>query len=725
MLNVDSLFAFALRNGVFWCIVLGMLLVAQPARAQEHALLAALEEYVQDHPHNIDKRLEYAGQLVEHGNNRAAIEQLERVHEARPRDLDVLERLAQLYGWSGQVEKQIATYERVLRITPNALDLRRSLATLYFENNRPQEGIRQLELVLEARPHDLSLRRALARRYFWNEQPQQGIQQLERILAARPDSLALRRELARHYFWNNRSQEGIRQLERILEARPDSLALRRELADRYFWDKQPQEGIRQLERILEARPDDLDARRELAKRHFWSDRRQEGIRQLELILEQRPDSLGLRRKLAQHYTSGKAYEEAADQYRAILRRAPGDLAAAEHLGQVLMAAEQHTAAAMVYRQVVEADASNTEARLILAKALAWSDQPDQALGHLKVVLRQAPDSAEALLLAGELQRWKPVAWFAGKQNLERLLTLDPDNERARQLLRGLRRDYGPTLQAQFGRVTDSNGLTREEIPLAFAGWASGAWKLAAFTGYSRLADARAGREQPISSYDLAGAVTRGFPSGTTVHARLGASVFASGWTPMTGRLELRQNVFRAASVTLSAARDNVPGSAKALQERILQHRLRGAWYARPLRRLEVWGQGTYVRYSDQNEGSLASVSARLYAFLEKPMLALLSTYSYQDTKRIHPHSRPYWTPHELSTFSSRLEFEHPLSSWLTVGGSYGVARQEEVSQNFGIELKIAPGDFHAFEAAFEQTGSDVYASSMFTVRYAYRIGSSR
>jgi hypothetical protein len=376
---------------------------------------------------------------------------------------------------------------------------------------------------------------------------------------------------------------------------------------------------------------------------------------------------------------------------------------------------------VVLERWVAVDSADSSARLRLAQALAWSDQPDRALDQLDVILARTPDEPEALLLAGELRRWKAEAWYRGKEHLDRLLAQEPGHPRARGLLQELRAEHGPMVAPSVRRSSDSNGITTTRLSLESAAWISGDWRLGLHGERSALTDRREPDATDRSIHGLSTEIVRSFPGGGTLRGRMGFSASPDSWTPVTGRLEYRGQVSQTVSASVSAALRPVLGSTLSIDRRILERRLAAEGNVRPTERLELWGTAAYSSFTDENRGVMGGVGGKVSARLAAPSVALFGSYTYEDTDIVHPDSRPYWTPRDLSTLDAGIELAGSPVSWAGLGLRLGLSGQDRVSYTYDLGIRLTPGGYHRADIGFGRWGSDVYSSTHLSVGYSYRL----
>lgn len=271
------------------------------------------------------------------------------------------------------------------------------------------------------------------------------------------------------------------------------------------------------------------------------------------------------------------------------------------------------------------------------------------------------------------------------------------------------------------RSSDSNQLTTTRLSLEIAAWMAGDWRWGFHWDRSTLTDRREPSGAHRSLHGLSTEFVRSFSRGGTLHGRLGFSVSPDSWTPITGQLEYRGRVSQTVSASVSTALRPVLGSALSIDRRILERRLAAEGNVRPTERLEIWGTGSYSSFTDGNRGVMGAVGGQVNARLAAPSVALFGSYTYEDSEIVHSDSRPYWTPRDLSTLDAGIELADSPVSWAELDLRLGLSRQDRTSFTYDVGIGLRPGDYHRVDIGFGRWGSDVYASTRFSLRYSYRL----
>jgi tetratricopeptide (TPR) repeat protein len=158
-------------------------------------------------------------------------------------------------------------------------------------------------------------------------------------------------------------------------------------------------------------------------------------------------SFRLAYNLALAHERSEDFLTAGERWREALRRRPRsddhpDALTDDQVARLWQrAAEAYTKAGefdeavQVYRNAVKWNPERLEARLALSEALLLNGQTEAAENELNRVLDRDPDNIPALLRMGEVVHasW-PWWWGSPVPYWERVLTLDPDNAAARQML---------------------------------------------------------------------------------------------------------------------------------------------------------------------------------------------------------------------------------------------------------------------------------------------------
>ena len=99
-------------------------------------------------------------------NRERVNEVYEKALRADPKNLDMVERVAQFFRSSGSTDRALQIYEKLVRRSPDRLSARKDLAELYWQADMQQKAIAGLEALVQINPEAIELRRTLSEMYL-------------------------------------------------------------------------------------------------------------------------------------------------------------------------------------------------------------------------------------------------------------------------------------------------------------------------------------------------------------------------------------------------------------------------------------------------------------------------------------------------------------------------------------------------------------------------------
>ena len=587
-----------------------------------------------------------------------------------------------------------------------------------IEDNKQMEAIRKYEQIVKVYPAHLKSWKRLAQLYSWNNMGEKAISCYKKIIELDPVDTEAKKTLAQYYIWNNRQLEAIELLEKVVMFEPDNIELRRQLAQLYSWNNMPDKAIKEYEAIVRSDSTDTTIIKLLANNYFWTNRPLKGIKMLERVVALEPDSLNFRKQLAQQYIWNEMPQQAIVQYEEILKRDPEDGEILEKLAQQYIWNNRSKEAAKLYEKLVGKKPDNLNFNMQLARAYQWSNQGEKAEKPLQEVLKQQPYNKEALLSLAELQRWSG-RWDMAKDNLEKLLQIDPKNQKARQLLAGIREEYGTVLYGRYYRISDSNQIIREEIPIVAKVDYNHHWQYQFAVKEYRVKDERLDSLQ--IGYHVQARLKYNFSPRTSTFVKLGLTNYSSGWTPFSFKIQLNQSFFNRIYTNFQFYQTETREGVRALTDRIVIHGVMGELFWQINRRLSC--SGTYQRhfYSDNNDKLTTSTGINYSQKIKASKLILYGYYVYEDFRNIYPSSFPYWTPEQLSTISLGVNLTHNFNNWLYLGWGYALTNQQGIySNNFSGEAMISLTKYDRISFQYLKNGSKIYHAESYNIFFQHR-----
>ncbi|MBC8185904.1 tetratricopeptide repeat protein [candidate division KSB1 bacterium] len=585
---------------------------------------------------------------------------------------------------NGNQFQAIAEYEKIVEEYPDHVSSWKRLAQLYNRNDKPEKSVTCYEKIVEANPLDSQAMKILAQNYIRNDRQKDAINLLEKVVVLEPDSLRIHKKLARLYSGNNMPKKLINQYEKIVQLDSTDTQTMKKLAANYSWDKKPLLAIKILEAFINNHPDSLHIRRELAEQYEWNDMSKNAIIQYEEIIKRDFNDIKLMKKLAQQYMWNNRSADAVPLLRKILFSEP----------------------------------ENIDCKIQLANAYVCSNQAERAERPLLEILQKQPYNKEVMLSLAERQQ-ESGKWDLAKQKLKKLLRLDPNNEKARELLTGIRRQYGTFPEARYYRISDSNKLTREQLPLTAACFFNRQWEYVFSAAHYRVLDGRL--DSTLAGYGAKVAAKYNYSPNTSSVVEFAVANYSTNWTPLSFQIQFNQRFFDKIYTNVRYFRTETREGVRALTGKILLDGYRGELYCQVTKRWSLSGDYTFQTYSDKNRKIIANARSNFLIKLNNPKLYIFGCHSFIDFKNIYSGSLPYWTPEALSTSSLGLNFDLNFSSWLNLGGGYSLANQRTInSHNFNGQMGININRYGKFFFQYVKNGSKIYNTENYLAYFQYR-----
>jgi len=601
---------------------------------------------------------------------------------------------------------------------PGDIEKRIEKAEALIENGQQLQAISEYEKIVDLYPGHVSSLKRLAQLYSWNEKPEKSITCYEKIVEADPLDSQIMKTLAQNYIWNNRQKEAIDLLERVIVLEPDSLKIHKKLAQLYSWNNMPEKLISQYEKIIQLDSTDTQTMKKLAANYSWNKKPLQGIRILEKLITIHPDSILFRKELAQHYEWNNMPKNAISQYEEIIKRDSTDFKLMKKLAQQYLWNNRPADAAELYQQLLESEPDNLHFKMQLANAYLWSNQGKKAEQPLSQILVKQPYNKDALLSLAELQRWAGK-WDLAKEKLEKLLLFDPKNEKAKELLNGIRQQYGNLSEARYYRISDSNKLTREQLPLAINYFFNHHWEYVFSAAHYRVEDGRL--DSKLIGYGARLKAKYNYSTNTSSILELAITNYSSNWSPFSFNLQFNKNFFDKLFTNIRYFSSETKEGVKALKEKIVINGFAGEFYLQATKRWSLSGIYSKNSYSDNNIKVSATAGSNFIIFLNNPKVFIYGYYSYEDFKNIYSSSLPYWTPDKLSTASLGLKVDQNFGRWLSLGAGYALTNQQAVySNNYSGQVGINFSKFGKFFFQYVKNGSSVYNAESFLAYLQYR-----
>ena len=438
-----------------------------------------------------DKR-EFLGALsaLRAGKVAEALEAAKKMHERRPRDVEVLKLLALGHMLSGKGDLAKGELEEALKIKPNEPSAARNLALLEAQAGNLERARALLVSVTGAHPQDEQAALLLAQVEARRAGREAGVEALKAALGRIPSSVAVRAALAQAYLGAGQPASALTVTRELSEAqlagRPDLLLVH---AKSQLATGDVAAAQRSLQKLTEVAPRSAEARflygESLARGGEAAKAEAELKRAIELDRSYLPARVGEVNLLVHRGQVGKAREALAGLRQEFGERPEflevegwiafrsGDYATATErftavaagksdseltlgLARSLWAQREHEKALEVLRARLQVQAADLPVLMQLAASYVALDRRPEGVATFRKVLESYPDYVPAL---------NDLAWALQGQDLKQALALA---ERAHQLQsdNAAVLDTLGTLRAKGGDLSGGAQLVRRAVELA-------------------------------------------------------------------------------------------------------------------------------------------------------------------------------------------------------------------------------------------------------------------
>ncbi|HEX2910940.1 MAG TPA: tetratricopeptide repeat protein [Chloroflexia bacterium] len=309
---------------------------------------------------------------------------LGQIYLEQHRSKEAVEELTQATGLVDRADPALyAASSASFGTLPNQIQLHRKMAQAYAADGNPAEAVKALKTVKKLTPYNREIHRELADLYFNQGQLNEALSELGELVA--------------HYDESGKVDEMIEVLREMAELAPNNMGVKDKLSEVYLKRGMIDAGLKELD--------------ELAELQRKNGRLKDAVRTLQRAAET-------------YWMMGKM-DPAYELYDRIVRISPGDVEARQQL------VNRHLMSGRV------ADA--VEEQRTIAQICLQSNNTQEAIAALHQVIGLAPEDMRAYFqLANVLSSTNEH--YQAYRLYQRVLRLDPKNEKARQLMEQAQRN---------------------------------------------------------------------------------------------------------------------------------------------------------------------------------------------------------------------------------------------------------------------------------------------
>ncbi len=585
-------------------------------------------------------------------------------------------------------------------------------------DNNSLRAIEEYEKIVENYPHFIMPWKKLAELYIQQRMPERAIECCEKVIELDPVDIGVMKKLAELYLADNRRKDAIDMLEKVLMFEIDNLKIHKKLAQLYSMNNMPEKTISQYEKIVHLDLKDTETMRKLAFNYLCTNQPLKGIKLLEKILRVYPDSSRIRKELAQQYVSLDMPNAALSHYEKIVELNPSDFEYKKILAQQYLQHDRTTEALPICEEIVQNEPDNMDFRMQLAKIYISNMQQREAEIMLQQVINSPATNFEALLLLAQLE-YDSQKWVSAKDKLAEILLFQPDNSQALKIMQAIRSQYNPKLELKFERISDSNQIIREQIPVGMTYFQNKSWAYRIAVSECFVSDGKLNTGMNGTALNFA--TIYNFSLNGFAELGFGAVGYSSGWLPFSLQFRFTQRFFDRINVTANYRHQEARNGVRALENEIRMQSVSGEIFWQTKKRLRFLGKYIHQSFTDMNSAKSAAFNMEYDLMLENPRIRIKADYTYDDCEHIYPNALPYWTPDNLKGLNFGFSIAHHFGSWSDVELGYTYASQNSTfCHNFSGQIGIRLTPFDKLNFQYIKDGSDFYRTEKVQVFFQHR-----
>lgn len=323
--------------------------------------------------------------------------------------------LASVLNAKKETDRAVTVLQSALQKDPDFMPANLLMASITAKAGKSDEAIEMLKTISDKNPTDAAPLQLLAQLYGEKKDIDKVQQTLEALVKIQPEKLDYRIRLAVFFTALNKLDDAQNVLDQAVKDLPDNGNAKLALIEFLVNKRTIEEAIAELVPFIEQNPQNYDLRFKMAELQLVQKQPEKTEATLKEIVEldkKGPQSIKARNKLARLYTATKRNDEAKALIKEIIEENPRDADALTLRGEY---------------------------------ALAEGKIPD-AIGDFRAVLVDQPQNATVLKLlsAAHLGNKEPSL---ARENMEKVLEINPKDEPARLDLVRLLQEAGKTDQA--------------------------------------------------------------------------------------------------------------------------------------------------------------------------------------------------------------------------------------------------------------------------------------
>jgi len=309
-----------------------------------------------------------------------------------PNDVDGHLLKGAILALKGEFEQAIAEYRVVLQARPRDIHLYPRLADVMVRNRQNNLAIDMLRQGLQVAPDSAEVHRALARLYVIEKKPKDAESQLLKMVDLRPEDLAAKIDLADFYLANDGQVKAMQLYKMVIAKIPENPLGYVKLSSLYAMTKQGDEAAATVAAGLAANPGNNFLLEHGARLYVQLGRIGEALALTEQRIHRHPDDVFAYNLQGEIHLAKKDFASAEQDYRKAMALDGNLPETAVRLAQVLVLAGKGEQAIGETEKLLATPSSSPLLFILLAELYEQTKRHDQALAVYDRGLRKYPEN---------------------------------------------------------------------------------------------------------------------------------------------------------------------------------------------------------------------------------------------------------------------------------------------------------------------------------------------
>jgi putative PEP-CTERM system TPR-repeat lipoprotein len=330
-------------------------------------------------------------------DNAAALNTLDRIIKASPRDVDARYRKGLLYIENGDFDNALALSQDMVEKFPERPEGHRLKGFSHFFKKQFTDALAPLQKSL-VQQKNAGTYYILGLTHYYRNESEQAMNQFQKALDLQPSLTRARAHLALVLLHKKRADDAIKEARTAIAREPDNALAHNVLGSAYLAKGNYTEGIAELNSALALDPSLAEAHVTKGLVAMKKGMGREAESELAAAVRLKPEAQDARRILALYYVNHNKPAQAIEVLTRGIQGGHADAVTYYFMAEAYLLQKNVNEARTYYIKAKEADAKYDLAYLKLASIYFMQDKQEQGLQELRSLVEHSPDNVQALLL---------------------------------------------------------------------------------------------------------------------------------------------------------------------------------------------------------------------------------------------------------------------------------------------------------------------------------------